>query len=238
MGLRRLLQLAGLITGVLVTGATGVIVSTAASGTTNTFSFVFGDAFVTDPLGTTLVGVDVERGNLLFRQLPPHGPPVVQQNGTELHLFVESPSGFSGGCWIIADTDFVVARQLQGATLHTTVPPDSNCPGVPLPQGAAAGMLSPRSLGEGGGLSGPLTIDVTWTPDGNSADGVGNSSTRCTPQATITGHSAGTEVEATVSLSVSGLAGPLTGPSGVIQEVTDTQTIVGTPPDICGFGKG
>ena len=71
--------------------------------------------------------VSVDRVLHTFK--PRGGAQLVQQSGTMLSLYMYSASGTSAsGCWIIADSDFTVVKDLSSASLSTTVPAESNCP--------------------------------------------------------------------------------------------------------------
>lgn len=67
--------------------------------------------------------------------------------------------GFS--CFIIPDKDFSAAKNLQSASLHTTLTVDNMCPGVGKP--VAAGKDVAPLKGSGGGLNLPIKVDVTWS---------------------------------------------------------------------------
>lgn len=70
------------------------------------------------------------------------------------------PTGVGGfGCFIIPDRDFTVGKNLQSASLHTTLTAGNACPGVGKP---LAGK-DVAALGTGGGLPLPIKVDVTWS---------------------------------------------------------------------------
>jgi hypothetical protein len=110
--------------------------------------------------------VNVDRGLHTFK--PRGGETLVQQSGTMLNLSLYTTSGPGvNGCWIIADSDFIVAENLSSASLLTTVPAASNCPGTPLAV-SSTNVVTPKGGGGGGGGGGtePITLNVSWTYKG------------------------------------------------------------------------
>jgi hypothetical protein len=65
------------------------------------------------------------------------------------------------GCFIIPDGDFVVAKNLQSASLHTTLTAQNQCPGPGQPVGGAP-TVGPKAGGGGGGLQLPIAVNLTW----------------------------------------------------------------------------
>jgi hypothetical protein len=64
-------------------------------------------------------------------------------------------------CYIIPNSDFKVAKNLQSASLHTTLTNGSLCPGLGSPVGGAP-VPGPKG-GSGGGLPPSIQVDLTWS---------------------------------------------------------------------------
>jgi hypothetical protein len=64
-------------------------------------------------------------------------------------------------CYIIPNSDFKVSKNLQSASLHTTLSSGSVCPGLGAPVGGAP-VPGPKA-GSGGGLPPSIKVDLTWS---------------------------------------------------------------------------
>jgi hypothetical protein len=118
------------------------------------------------PVPSESAYVSVDRGLHTFK--PRDGTPLVQQSGTMLNFSFSTVSGtYVSGCWMIADGDFTVAKDLSSASLSTTVDGASNCPGAPLAV-SATNVVTPKGDGGGGGggTTAPITLNVSWSYKG------------------------------------------------------------------------
>jgi hypothetical protein len=90
------------------------------------------------------------------------GAPIVQQDTMLFVSQIDATGNGAFGCFVIPDGDFVVSRDLQSATLNTTLTADEECYGFgsPVDGGKAGGFAGG---GGGGNLSLPLTINVSWS---------------------------------------------------------------------------
>ena len=72
-------------------------------------------------------------------------------------------------CYVIPDSDFVVGRNLQSASLHTTLTTANMCKGKGAPaigKSGAAPIAANGVLPPSAGLPASITVDVTWTGSG------------------------------------------------------------------------
>ena len=106
-------------------------------------------------------GVFVSRGLNSFEPEQGDGQNTVLD--TTMVQYTEFDATGVGGfnCFIIPAKDFTVAKNLQSASLHTTLTVDNMCPGVGKP--VAAGKDVAPLKGSGGGLNLPIKVDVTWS---------------------------------------------------------------------------
>src|SRR3989441_4500299 len=118
------------------------------------------------PEPSEFASVSVDRGLHTFK--PKGGAPLVQQSGTMLNFYFSTVSGTNvSGCWMIADGDFTVARDLSSASLSTTVPGESNCPGAPLAVSSTNVVTGKGGGGgDGGGGTALITLNIGWTYKG------------------------------------------------------------------------
>jgi hypothetical protein len=174
--------------------------------------------------------VAVDRGTLFFRLRNTTGGPVVQKSGTVVQI--GTPVGY--GCWIVPDSDFVISPDLHSASLHTTVPAQSNCPGFFLVAGAAAatGVVPDGGDGGGGGLTSPTTIDVAWTWKGSIAQSESSFGTVC-GGSTFQSHGTSRSASSTALATISALSGPAASASARISSGSSNLNVTGIPPDSC-----
>jgi hypothetical protein len=173
--------------------------------------------------------VTVDRGLHTFT--PRGNAPLVQQNGTMLNLFLISASGASaGGCWIISDSDFVVASDLSTASLSTTVPAQSNCPGTPLAV-SATNLVTAKGGGGGGGGS-PITLNVRWTSKGVVAHARDDGMFTCGSFTTVGGQDLD-HASASSQGEITGASETLTSDYAGIERSSSNQVVKGVPADAC-----
>lgn len=177
--------------------------------------------------------VTVDRGLHTFK--PRGGGQLVQQSGTELDLFMYTASGPSvSGCWIIADSDFTVAKDLSSASLSTTVPGESNCPGAPLAVSATNGVTGKGGGGGGGGGTGPITLNLSWTYKGIVSHMHDDGNLTCGSFSTAAGFDAD-HATATSQGQITGASASLTSDYASIDQSTSRQVVKGVPVDACFF---
>jgi hypothetical protein len=147
-----------------------------------------------------------------------------------LDLFTVSGPSVSG-CWIINDGDFVVASDLSSASLSTTVPAQSNCPGVPFAL-SSANVISGKGGGDGGGGGAPTTLNLTWTYKGVVGHLQDNGQYMCGSFQTIAGLDQD-QASATSQGQITGASETLTSDFATIDRSTNNQLLKGTLPDAC-----
>jgi hypothetical protein len=175
--------------------------------------------------------VSVDRGLLTFK--PKTGPRLIQQNGTMLNLDAFAVDGSSVfGCWIIPDRDFIVSSDLSSASLSTTVPAQSNCPGAPVAISAANGVSGKGGGGGGGGAGMPISLNVSWTYRGVVSHFTDDARQQCGSFETR-GHLESSAATATAQGQVSIVTETMTSNFGSIQSSATDQVVRGVPPDAC-----
>jgi len=183
------------------------------------------------PQPSAFASVTVDRGLHAFK--PRGDAPLVQQSGTMLNLFLYTTSGtFVSGCWIVADSAFTVAKDLSSASLSTTVPGESNCPGTPLAVSSTNVVTGKGGSGGGGGGTGPITLNLTWTYKGVVAHARDDGMLTCASFTTV----AGQDLDHATALSqgqISAATGTLTSEFASIDQSSSNQVVKGTPVDAC-----
>jgi hypothetical protein len=173
--------------------------------------------------------VSVDRGLHTFK--PKSGTRLVQQSGTMLSLFAfTAGGGYTSGCWIIADTDFKVASDLSSASLSTTVPAASNCPGAPMNVSPVNGVTGKG--GDGGGGGAPTTLSLTWTYKGVVSHAHDNGVLSCGSFQT-TAHFDDDHASANAQGAISGASGPMTSDFSSLDKSSFDQVVKGVPADAC-----
>jgi hypothetical protein len=161
----------------------------------------------------------------------------MQQSGTMLNLYMFSASGPTvDGCWIIADGDFTVAKDLSGAALSTTVPGESNCPGAPLAVSATNVVTGKGGGGGGGGggTAGPITLNLSWTYKGVVSHVHDDGKLTCGNFSTASGLDADHATAASQG-QITGASASLTSEYASIDQGSTRQVVKGTPVDACFF---
>ena len=90
-------------------------------------------------------------------------------HSTIVQLQVFTPTGGGSACYVIPDSDFTFSRNLQSASLHTTLTTANMCKGKGAPAIGKSGAapLAPNGvLPPGPSLPPSITIDATWTGTG------------------------------------------------------------------------
>lgn len=128
----------------------------------NSASVFFGGAKGGPPQPS--ISIFVNRGLNSFQPDGKKVQPSVMQS-TMVQFTEFDPSGTGGtGCFLIADSDFSVSKNLQSASLHALLSVDNMCKGSGTPVGGAP-QPGPFA-GGGGGLALPIQVDLTWTGSG------------------------------------------------------------------------
>lgn len=120
-----------------------------------------------DPNNSTFVELSVTRNDFVFRPTQNSGGTSVMQHATLLFITIEGSAVAGSDCFLIPDSDFVVGRGVQSASLHATILSAADrCPGAPqsltdLAAGKPGGGPPPVP-----GIQFPLTVDASWTGNG------------------------------------------------------------------------
>lgn len=184
------------------------------------------------PQPSAFAYVNVDRGLHTFK--PRGSATLVQQSGTMLNLYLSSTSGTNvSGCWIIADGDFTVAKDLSSASLSTTVPGESNCPGMPMKVSATNVVTVKGGGGGGGGSTSPITLNLSWTYKGIVSHTRDDGTFTCGSFSTMAGLNAD-HATAVTQGQITG-ADALTSEYASIDQSSSNQVVKGTPVDACFF---
>jgi hypothetical protein len=194
---------------------------------------------VCDPKGCSprpsdFASVSVDRGLNTFK--PRGDVSLVQQRGTTLTLFLYNTLSrtFVSGCWIIADSDFTIAQDLSTASLSTTVPGESNCPGRPVKVSSSNVVTSNGGVGGGGGGTGPITLNVSWTAKGVVSHLRDDAMLSCGGFTTVGGQDL--DLASAVSQGqITGASASLTSEFASMDRSSSHQVVNGTPVDTCFF---
>lgn len=185
------------------------------------------------PQPSAFAYVNVDRGLHTFK--PRGGAPLVQQSGTMLNFSLSTTSGANfGGCWMIADSDFVVANDLSSASLLTTVQGESNCPGTPLAV-SSTNVVTGKGGGDGGGGGGgvgPITLNITWTYKGVVSHARDDGKFTCGGFSTAAGLDSD-HATADSQGQITGASATLTSDFASIDQSSSKQVVKGVPVDAC-----
>jgi hypothetical protein len=128
----------------------------------------FGFWFIGDPTNPEQVSIDPTRSTFVMRSRG--GPAVITplQTVVNVSIFSAVTGTGTGACFVIPDSQFVVSSDLQHATLNASLTAGELCSGAMTPQ---MGTLQAAPIGgsggpQGGSLTLPLTVNVTWTGPG------------------------------------------------------------------------
>jgi hypothetical protein len=178
--------------------------------------------------------VSVDRGLHTFK--PKGGARLVQQSGTMLNFYFSSVSGtFVSGCWMIADGDFTVAKDLSSASLSTTVQGESNCPGAPLAVSSTNVVTGKGGGGGGGGgTTGPVTLNLSWTYKGVVSHAHNDGTLTCGTFKTSAQQDSD-HASAASQGQITGASATLTSQYAYIDNSSSNQVVKGTPIDACFF---
>ena len=173
--------------------------------------------------------VSVNRGLNSFQ--PENGDGIrTVTNSTMVQVYTFSQTGLASGCFIIDPSDFKVSKNLQSASLRTTLTAAKACPGPGSPVTAKTDV-SPKAL-SGVGLALPITLDLTWTGLGVTSTARDRSTFECLDYSTdssYVSHSAGAKASGTVSA----LSGPFNSDGAGVSSTDSHFNISGTPNPAC-----
>src|SRR5260370_9889546 len=113
---------------------------------------------------------------------PRGGPATITPVETVVNIKIFTGTGPGAfGCFVIPDSQFAVSQDLQSATLNATLTAGETCPGfmTPLLGAIQAAPLAGGGGPPGGGLSLPLTVNVTWTGPGAAFKSTSSSTQTC-----------------------------------------------------------
>jgi hypothetical protein len=220
--------------GSLAMAAAGV----AAVGGLTPGNYIFTNTSATAIVGVAVggppekqgVGVFVNRGLNSFRPAEHKGPRTVASS-TMVQVAIFDSSGSTFGCFIVPPSAFTVSKDLQSASLHTTLTVDRMCPGVGEPVTGKSDIIS---LAGGGGLPLPMNVDITWTGLGVTSTGRDHSTFQCLDYSTQFSNDSHSSV-ATASGTIAGLSGSFNTDVANVDSTDSRMDIKGTPPPAC-FG--
>ena len=171
----------------------------------------------------------VNRGLNSFQPEDGNGEGTVSKS-TMVQLDMFSATGSTFGCFTIDPSNFKVSKNLQTASLHTTLTAANACPGFGAPVTGKSAIV-PKA-GGGGGLPLPITIDMKWTGLGVTTTSRDTSTLTClkySTESTSVNHASSSIASGTISA----LSGPFTSDlAGVINSDTHLD-INGTPNPAC-----
>ena len=159
---------------------------------------------------------------------------------TMVQLSVSTASSYGYACYVIPDTDFVVSRNLQSATLSTTLTTANLCKGYGAPAVAKTGAapLSPNGItAAGGGLPPSITLNVAWTGTGVSSALRAQQTFTCldyTTDFSLTARAAAANATGSISM----LTGSFTSPSAVVGSSDGTIDVSGIRSSSCPYSLG
>jgi hypothetical protein len=142
------------------------------------------------------------------------------------------------GCFVIPQSDLVVSKTLNTATVNATVNETDQCDGFIAPIGAG-----PAKSGGGGGtgFTFPLTVTGTWTGTGVTSAQSDQGLFRCGGFVSTTNSQTNSQFSSNVTVSISGI-GTFSGGTSAFGNVSVSKyafnvTGTGVLPTACG-GKG
>ncbi|HVS07499.1 MAG TPA: hypothetical protein VHK65_15230 [Candidatus Dormibacteraeota bacterium] len=183
------------------------------------------------PQPTEFAYVSVDRGLHTFK--PRGGETLVQQTGTMLNFYFYTASGTNAsGCWIIADDDFTVAKDLSSASLVTTVQGESNCPGTPLAVSSTNVVTGKGGGGGGGGSMGSVTLNLSWTYNGVVSHTRDDGTLTCGDFKTVAKQDL-SHASATSQGQITGATATLTSQFASIDDSSSNQVVRGVPVKAC-----
>jgi hypothetical protein len=175
--------------------------------------------------------VSVNQGLNSFKPIHPNGPRVVADSTMVFVTEFDALGDGGFGCFVIPDSNFTVSRNLQTATLHTTLTADEACPGYGAPVGGSKDVIF---AGGNGGLPLPITVDVAWSGSGAVTTYKQSFSLQCLDY-DEGGSSTNLSTGAGASGSISALSGEFTSEFADVIATDGRLDVRGVAPSAC-FG--
>lgn len=171
---------------------------------------------------------------------PEDGGVTTVNRSTIVKLTVFTASGTGGACYVIPDSDFVVSRNLQSATLNTTLTTANMCKGkgTPTISSGAPPLSTNGVLPPVINLPPSITIDVTWNGTGVTSVLRSKSTFECLDYSTDMS-STNRAAAAGATGSISMLTGSRTASYAVVGSTDGTIDVSGVLSSSCpllGFG--
>jgi hypothetical protein len=233
-----LLRRFALVVSIAFCGSLALAVAAVAAGgqlTPGEYAFTSTSASATVGFGkpggpdTQGFNVYVNRGLNSYQPEDGNGAGIVT-NSTMVSVGTFSPTGGAYGCFVIDPSEFTVSRNLQSASLHTTLTAAKACPGIGAPVNGKTDV-TPKA-GGGGGLPLPITLDLKWNGFGVTSISRDRNSFECldySTQSTYVSHSSGASATGTVSM----LTGPFKSDAAGVASTDSHVQISGTPNPAC-----
>lgn len=175
--------------------------------------------------------VSVNQGLNSFKPTQPGSQRIVNDSTMVFVTEFDGQGGGGYGCFVIPATDFQVGRDLQSASLHTTLTAAEACPGYGTPVGGSKAVVY---AGGNGGLVLPLTVDVSWSASGAVTTYKQSFTLECLSYSQ-SGKSTDLSTTADASGSISALSGSFADDFGAIDNTDGQLDISGAPQPGC-FG--
>jgi hypothetical protein len=177
------------------------------------------------PPGQMGFSVNVFQGLNSFSPEDGKGEPVVT-NSTVVQFSLFSDTSSAGACYVLTNpSDFKVNRNLQTASLHTTL--TTLCPGFAAPLGKTVAPLA-----GGGGLPPSIRVDVTWTGLGVVSTGHDRSTFQCLKYQTQSNNTI-RSANANASGTTDALVGSFATPVATVGTVDSHEDVNGVPKPNC-----
>ena len=214
------------------------------------FTFTDKSAFASyfNPIDQSSTNISVDRSLYMSRSRAGGGTTSGVMTVLSLSVYLPDPSDptlpplfEADGCFVIPDSDFTVAPDLQTATLNATVGAGDICPGFLVPVNGAAPAKG--GGGGGGGFTFPLTVTAVWTGTGATGVQEDQGTFRCQTFVSSMHNHSESATSSSVTASITGFssfAGGLdSGVFGAVSNTTSTFIVAGTGviTAACG-GKG
>lgn len=173
--------------------------------------------------------VQVNQGLNSVKQARKPGPPIVQKS-TMVFLSEFDANGNGGfGCFTVPDSAFTLSSDLQTASLHAVLTSDEVCGGF----AKAVNSNDNGGLAGGeGGLTLPITVDVTWTATSATTTYKNVFTFRCLNYGEE-GNGSFQTVNATASGTISNMTGTFASDFADATSGSNQMTIHGLVPDAC-----
>lgn len=163
---------------------------------------------------------------------------VTRSTLVQLSVYTATSNGYA--CYVIPDSDFVFSRNLQSASLSTTLTTANLCKGYGAPaisKTGAAPLSANGILAPAGGLPASITLNVTWTGTGVTSALRSQQNFSCLDYMTefsLTARAAASTAAGNISM----LTGSFTSPSAVVGSSDGTVDVSGIRSPSCPYSLG